>query len=111
MSSHLSLPCEGHLDQALHILAYLKNHHNEELVFDPTYPEIDESTFDIKDWTTSEFGNVQGKEELPPNHPEARGDGFVKCFPQGIRESALFVECYILSFVRYENVRHVGIME
>ena len=38
LSSHLALPREGHLDQALHIVAYLKSHHNAELVFDPTYP-------------------------------------------------------------------------
>jgi hypothetical protein len=31
----------------------------------------------MKDWTSSEFGHIQGKEELPPNMPEPRGQGFV----------------------------------
>ena len=35
MSSHLALPREGHLEQVLHIFAYLKKYHNTELVYDP----------------------------------------------------------------------------
>ena len=76
LSSHLCLPREGHLEQLLQCFAYLKKHHNAELVFDPTYPEINMSDFEVRDWTTSEFGHVQGKEDLPPNIPEARGAGF-----------------------------------
>ena len=38
---------------------------------------IDTSLFKRKDWTSSEFGNVNGKEELPPNMPQSRGLGFV----------------------------------
>ena len=34
MSSHLALPREGHLEQVLHIFAYLKKYHNTELVYD-----------------------------------------------------------------------------
>jgi hypothetical protein len=37
---------------------------------------IDESDFERKDWTASEFGFVEGKEELPPNMPEPQGQGF-----------------------------------
>ena len=38
------------------------------------------SDFEVKDWTTSEFGHVQGKEDLPPKIPEARGSGFaIRC--------------------------------
>ena len=33
--------------------------------------------FERKDWTSSEFSHVEGKEELPPNMPEPRGLGFV----------------------------------
>jgi len=43
MSSQLALPRLGHLEQVFHIFGYLKSHHNAELVFDPTYPEIDKS--------------------------------------------------------------------
>jgi hypothetical protein len=76
MSSHLALPREGHLQQVLHIFAHLKKYHNTEMVFDPSDPVIDESVFELKDWTSSEFGHVQGKEELPRNAPQPRGLGF-----------------------------------
>ena len=72
MSSHLALPRRGHLDQLLHMFAYLKKNHNAELVFDPSDPDIDKSLFERKDWSSSEFGLV-GKEEIPANAPEARG--------------------------------------
>ena len=56
MSSHLALPREGHLYELYHIFGYLKKHHNSEIVFDPSDPVVDESLFDKKDWTASEFG-------------------------------------------------------
>ena len=77
MSSHLALPREGHLEQVLHIFAHLKAHHNTELVYDPSDPVVDEAKFESRDWTSSEFGHIDGKEELPPNMPELRGRGFV----------------------------------
>ena len=46
MSSHLALPREGHLEQVLHILAYLKKYHNTELVYDPSDPVVDENDFE-----------------------------------------------------------------
>jgi hypothetical protein len=69
MSSHLALPREGHMEQVLHIFAHLKKYHNTEVVFDPSDPVIDEAQFEAKDW--------DGVEELPPNMPELRGQGFV----------------------------------
>jgi hypothetical protein len=77
MSSHLALPREGHLKQLFNIFAHLKKYHNTELVYDPSIPEIDKSKFEQKDWTSSEFGHIQGQEELPANMPEPRGLGFV----------------------------------
>jgi len=77
MSSHLALPREGHLAQLFHVFAYLKKYHNTEMVFDPSDPAIDESEFQLRDWTSSEFGHVQGKEDLPQNMPQPRGMGFV----------------------------------
>jgi hypothetical protein len=47
------------------------------MVCDPSNLVIDESAFEQKDWTQSEFGHIQGKEELPPNMPEPRGQGFM----------------------------------
>jgi hypothetical protein len=77
MSSHLALPREGHLTSVLQIFSYLKKYHNTEMVFDPSDPVVDEPNFARKDWTSSEFGHIDGKEELPPNMPAPRGQGFV----------------------------------
>jgi hypothetical protein len=74
MSSHLALPRKGHLDQVYHMFGYLKKNHNSELVFDPSDPEIDMNAFEKADWASTEFGNM--KEDLPPNAPKARGQGF-----------------------------------
>ena len=77
LSSHLALPREGHMQQVLQVFAYLKKFHNAELVYDPSDPIVNEADFERKDWTASEFGHIDGKEELPPNMPEPRGMGFV----------------------------------
>jgi hypothetical protein len=54
----------------------LKKYHNMEMVYDLSDPVIDESSFELRDWTCSEFGHWQGKEEMPPNMPEPWGLGF-----------------------------------
>ena len=36
MLSHLAMPRKGHLDQVLHIFAYLHKYHNTKLVYDPS---------------------------------------------------------------------------
>ena len=77
MSSHLALPREGHLEQVLHIFAYLKKYHNTELVYDPSDTVVEENDFERRDWASSEFGHVEGKEEFPANMPEPRGHGFI----------------------------------
>ena len=66
MSSHLALPREGHLEQVLHIFAYLKKYHNTELVCDPSDPVVDENDFERRDWALSEFGHVEGKQSFLP---------------------------------------------
>ena len=70
LSSHLALPREGHLEAVYHIYAYLKKKHNTRMVFDPSYPAIDESNFPDHDWKNF-YGEV--KEAVPPNAPEPRG--------------------------------------
>ena len=77
LSSHLALPRHGHLQQMYHMFAYLKKHHNAEMMFDPSDPVVDETQFNEQDWSTTVFGQVQNQEELPPNMPEPRGQGFV----------------------------------
>ena len=46
------------------------------MVFDPSDPVIDEATFERKDWTSSEFGRIDGIEELPPRMPVPPEQGF-----------------------------------
>ena len=48
MSSCLALPCEGHLMQPFHIFQCLNEHHNTELVFDPSVPDINKADFPKK---------------------------------------------------------------
>ena len=42
LSQYLALPHEGHLEQTLHIIGYLKSHKKLRLLFDGTIPRIDE---------------------------------------------------------------------
>ena len=70
MSSYVAMPREGHLQQLFHMFVYLKGHHNSRIVFDPTYPVIDESQFVRRDWSDF-YGNV--KEEIPENVPKPHG--------------------------------------
>ena len=77
MSSHMALTREVNLEQVLHIFDYLRKHHNDEMVFDPSDTVVDEAKYERKYWTPSDFGHVQGQEELAPNIPEPRGLGFV----------------------------------
>ena len=73
MSSHLALPCEGHLSEVLHIFSYLKKHHNSEMVIDPTTPVIDGNLFIKQDWVHSLYGCEELVEELPDRMPTQIG--------------------------------------
>ena len=64
------------MQQVFQTFAYLKKYHNTELVYDPSDPVVDMLQFQRRDWTASEFGHIEGWEELPPNMPEPWGVGF-----------------------------------
>jgi hypothetical protein len=70
LSRFQASPREGHLEQLFHVFAYLKKYNRSSMVFDWTYPELDESVFMECDW--SEF-YPGAKEAIPPNMPEPRG--------------------------------------
>jgi hypothetical protein len=70
LSSHLAYPREGHLDAALHIMGYLKLKNNSRLIFDPTYPVIDEDSFQHHEWEEL-YGDVS--EAIPTNAPPPLG--------------------------------------
>ena len=48
MSSHITLPREGHLKPLLQIFTYLKKYHNTKMVYNPSQPEIDKAAFKRK---------------------------------------------------------------
>ena len=75
MSSHLALPCEGHMKELYHILTYLKRYHNADMVFDPTPCDFDETLFNCRDWTYSAYEYKELKEILPDNMPKPCGSG------------------------------------
>ena len=60
------------MEAIYNIYGYLKRRHNAVLVFDPSYPEIDEANFKNCNWKEF-YGDV--KEAIPPNAPEPRGKG------------------------------------
>ncbi len=64
--SYLAYPREGHLEAAIHVMGYLCLKHNSRLVFDPTYPIINEDDFPQFDWTEF-YGDVT--EAIPTNMP------------------------------------------
>ena len=74
LASMMAMPREGHLAQVYRMFSFLRSHHNAVMVFDPTPPEIDSSSFTDEDWTTSAYGEC--KEEIPNNAPKPRGIGF-----------------------------------
>ena len=53
MSSYMAMPREGHLKQLYHMFSYLKGHHNAEMVFDPSDPDIDMDDFEEQDWSAT----------------------------------------------------------
>jgi hypothetical protein len=70
LSSHLAYPRAGHLEVALHVMGYLKQKNNTQLVFDPTYPTIDIDSFPQYDWTEF-YGDAE--EAIPSNMPSPLG--------------------------------------
>jgi hypothetical protein len=74
LSRYLAAPRAGHLEQALHIFAYLKAHGKSSLVFDDTVPDFDEERFTECDWAEYYPGAA---EALPPRAPELRGKSVI----------------------------------
>ena len=58
MSYHIELPHKGNIDQVIHIFAYMRKHHNDEMIFYPIDTVVDEEKYELKYWTSSEFGHL-----------------------------------------------------
>ena len=50
MASHVAMPRDGHLENIFHMFAYLKIKHNSRMVFAPSYPKIDMTSFRECEW-------------------------------------------------------------
>ena len=70
LASQIAMPREGHMDAVFHVFAYLKARHNSRMVFDPTYPSIDKTSFQEHEWKRL-YGDV--KEAIPSNCTKTLG--------------------------------------
>jgi len=60
------------------VFAYLKKYYNTEMVFDPSFPDINVQDFERKDWSYSEFSTlVNQQRELHLRAPVSHRKGFV----------------------------------
>jgi hypothetical protein len=51
LSTNLAMPRNGHLEQAIHIFAYLRQVQRKTLAMDPKYPVYNENQFSpVSDW-------------------------------------------------------------
>jgi hypothetical protein len=71
LAAHMALPRKGHLFAVFRIFAYLKQKHNARLIYDPSYPEVDHTTFKANEEWANFYGPV--KEAIPSNAPKPRG--------------------------------------
>ena len=73
MSSHMELPRRVYLEKVLHMFGYIKKHHNDEMVFNPSEHSVVKEELEREEWYLIIYGEVE--EELPPNMTEPRGLG------------------------------------
>jgi hypothetical protein len=73
LSSYLACPRKGHLENALHVMGYLRLKHNS---LDPTYSDIDQTAFPSFEWMEF-FGDVE--EAIPPDMPPPLGKDVDLC--------------------------------
>ena len=78
LSRFLAAPREGHLEQCIHIFAFLKKYDCSKIVFDDSVPVFDEEQFQRCNWEEFYLG---ADEVIPPNMPEAQGKSLtMTCF-------------------------------
>ena len=60
------------------IFAYLKKYHNTEIVFNPSFSDINVQDFERNEWSYSEFSTlVNEQRELYPRAPVPQGKEFI----------------------------------
>lgn len=73
LSSYQASPREGHLNDALHIVAFLKKRPKLTIYFNPELPKLDYNIFNNTDPEMFREQYRDAKEELPPRMPKPRG--------------------------------------
>jgi hypothetical protein len=102
LSTYLFLPLEGHTESVFHVFAYLGLHHNERVMFDPTYPSVDMGTFIKTDWK-SMYGDV--KEMIPSDDHVSSGKEVYLClFVDSDHAGEKFTRRSRTGFVMYLNM-------
>jgi hypothetical protein len=105
LSTHLCLPCEGHLASFFHVFTYLGLHHNARVVFDPTCPYVDMGTFTKTDWK-SMYGDV--KEMIPSDSPVFHGKEVdLRLFVDSDHAGEQFTRRLRTGFVIYLNMAQI----
>ena len=67
LSAYQASPCEGHLEQILHIFAFLKRNPKLTLYFDPSMPCLDPNMFTGSSMEEFKEQYCDTKEEIPKN--------------------------------------------
>jgi hypothetical protein len=71
LSTHLAMPRNGHLEQAIHIFAYMTANPKKTLAMDPQHPVYNEDQFlPVSDW--HDFYR-DAKEQIPDDSSPSRG--------------------------------------
>jgi hypothetical protein len=71
LSTHLVMPRNGHLEQAIHIFAYLKTNLKKTLAMDPQHPVYNENQFSPVSYWHDFYRDA--KEQIPDDSPLPRG--------------------------------------
>ena len=103
LSQYQANPKEGHLEQLLHIFAFLKKHPKITLYLSPELPRIDYGKF----WTNKEdFSEIycDAEELLPHRMPEPRGRNVVTtAFVDASHAAKKVTQCSHTGFVIFIN--------
>ena len=71
MSSHMTMPKEGHMEAVLHVFVFLCREYNSRMDFDPDYTAIIMGGLKEFKWKYF-YGELKGA--IPPNAPEGKGE-------------------------------------
>ena len=101
LSDYQASSHRGHLEQLLHIVAFLKKKPKLTLYFDPTEPIIDETMFNGESEDVFLEHYRDAKEEMPSHIPKPRGGSvrttaFVDSLHRGDQQTRKLITGYII---------------